>query len=267
MEYKEEYLIISKDAEILLNESYSNYVAHLICLQGTLTFIYNENEFNCMAGNGLICIPGRFTEVSGTPDLAVKIVLTHIDFHFMATPQSNYGVQGTLSLFLNPIISLNEKEFELLVKDMDEIEYRIQNTQLFRQDVLQCATQMMFLDYFQPHARVVSDEQINAQTAAAMMRFIGILSTGAYKKHREVAWYASEMCVTPKYLSEITQKCSGASASYWIQRFTTTEIHRSLKNQNIPITDIIDEFCFSSASHFTRYVVQHLGKKPTDFRS
>lgn len=266
MDYKEEYLKLTNDAGILLDGLFASYVAHLICNKGNLRFTYHEREFNCQTGNGLICIPGQFTEVEASDNLEVRIVLTHIDFHYMATPQSNYGVQGTLCLFLNPVIELDKEEWRLLNQDIDQIEYRLSHTQHFRMDVLQCATQMLFLDYFQPHIRVAEDSQLTPQIATAMMRFINLLSTGAFIKHRDVAWYANELCVTAKYLSEISMKASGTSALFWIQRFTTTEIHRRLKNRNIPISEIIDDFNFSSPSHFTRYVQQHLGRKPTDFR-
>lgn len=267
MEYQENYLIISTDEHILQDENYAQYVAHLVCNKGQLNFSYQEKPFICQAGQGLITRPGILMEVTGTPDVEVRIVLTHIDFHYMSTPQSNYGVQGTLSLFINPIIELTPQEHLLLNQDMDQISYRLQHTTHFRHDVLQCATQMLFLDYFQPHIRVVKDQHINSQQASTMTRFIQLLNNGSYKEHRDVAWYASELCITPKYLSEISQTCSGTNASYWIHRYTTTEIHRRLNNRNIPLNQICEEFGFCSPSHFSRYVVQHLGKKPVDFRS
>ena len=267
MEYQEEYVIYSTDLKTLENPEYANYVVHMVCNRGFCTFLYQEEPVTLHAGEGMIFPTPAIMETKPSPDFQVRMVLTRLDFHTMATPQSNFGIQGSLDLYLNPIIPLTEEEQRLLNQDMDQIVYRLEHTVNFRQDVMQCATQMMFLDYFQPHARKTADEKITAQTADLMMRFIQLLNQENYLKHRDVKWYASELCVASKYLSEVSNKCSGQPAMYWITRFTTTHIHRMLKDRNIPLTEISDKFHFSAPSHFSRYVQQNLGKSPSEFRS
>jgi len=64
----------------------------------------------------------------------------------------------------------------------------------------------------------------------------------------------------------VCRKVSGFSAGEWIDRFTTIEIIRLLKDKNISFIDISDMFGFSSQSHFTRYVQKNLGAAPSVFR-
>ena len=267
MDYSEEYLIYSTDINILESRKYTDYVIHMVCNKGQCEFLYREELVTLQAGNGMIVITNVLLEPKPTKDFEVRMVLTRMDFHLMATPQSNYGIQGSLDLFIHPVIPLLPEEHRLLNEDMDQIVYRLENTRNFRQDVLQCATKMLFLDYFQPHARKTSDQKITSNTADTMFRFIQLLNEEQYKVHRDVKWYASELCIAPKYLSEISNKCSGQSAMYWITRFTTTHIHRLLKDRLVPLTEISDTFHFSSLAHFSRYVQQNLGKSPSEFRS
>ena len=99
-----------------------------------------------------------------------------------------------------------------------------------------------------------------------MDRFVAMLERSDYREHRDVAWYASELCVTPKYLSEICKRVSGQSANYWINRYTAMELSHLLKDRSLTLTDIADRFNFASLSHFSRYVQNNLGASPSSFR-
>ncbi len=82
----------------------------------------------------------------------------------------------------------------------------------------------------------------------------------------EVNYYASEICVTPKYLSEICKKVSGHSANFWINRYATLDISRQLRNKKLTFVEISNMFNFSSPAYFSRYVQHNLGMNPSDYR-
>lgn len=82
----------------------------------------------------------------------------------------------------------------------------------------------------------------------------------------EVGYYADQLCVTPKYLSEVCRKVSGYAANFWINRYATIDIARLLKDKSLSFTEISDMYGFTSQSHFSRYVQQNLGASPSVFR-
>ena len=59
---------------------------------------------------------------------------------------------------------------------------------------------------------------------------------------------------------------SGLPANYWITRYTALDISRQLRDRSLSLTDISDMFGFSSTAHFSRYVQNNLGARPSDFR-
>ena len=99
-----------------------------------------------------------------------------------------------------------------------------------------------------------------------MNRFLKMLEDGTYREHREVTYYADCLCVTSKYLSEVSKKVSGYTANYWINRYTILDITRLLRNKSLTFVQISDMFGFSSPAYFSRYVQQNLGVKPSDYR-
>ncbi|MBR5498774.1 MAG: AraC family transcriptional regulator, partial [Bacteroidales bacterium] len=65
-----------------------------------------------------------------------------------------------------------------------------------------------------------------------------MLHRGDYRARREVSHYASKLCVTPKHLSQISREVTGFSAGWWINRFTSLDISRQLRDKSQSITDI-----------------------------
>ena len=128
------------------------------------------------------------------------------------------------------------------------------------------AVQTMILDFFDFHAELYGMDKISSQNHQLMEQFIEMLERGDYRMQREIGYYADKLCVTAKYLSEVSKKVSGLPANYWITRYTALEISRQLRDRSLTFTDIADEFGFSSLSHFSRYVINYLGAKPSDFR-
>ena len=129
----------------------------------------------------------------------------------------------------------------------------------------------MIIDFFDFHAENYGgipwqNGNISAQQAQLMERLQEMLERGDYREHREVAWYADKLCVTPKYLSEVCRLVSGYSASYWIARYTALDISRQLRDRSQSIEDVADSFNFNSLSHFSRYVQNNLGATPSSFR-
>nr|WP_303247166.1 helix-turn-helix domain-containing protein [Parabacteroides distasonis] len=100
-----------------------------------------------------------------------------------------------------------------------------------------------------------------------MERFINLLKAGDYRNHREVSYYASRLCITPKYLTEVCKKASGFTANYWIDRFTISRITHLLSDKNLTLKEISDNMNFSSLSFFNRYVQRLLKVSPSEYRN
>lgn len=186
----------------------------------------------------------------------------------IAAPNNNYGIRGSLSLFNVPVMHLTEEEFRRCREDYEAIEACLEHPEHhFFRDVKLNVMQRLILDFFDFHVRIgAATDDIQTQSAQLMWRFIAMLERGDYRKNREVNYYASELCVTPKYLSEVSKQVSGQSANYWINRFAVLDISRLLRARRMDLVEIADLFEFSSASYFSRYVQRYLGQSPSEYR-
>lgn len=250
------------------SDCYSHYLVHALCTGGCCRFAFNGREFELHEGDLMIVRKGKLIEwMRPSADFKVKIIYIHSDFIHLCMPQSNYGTKGQIALFLNPVMHLTPQQQEVCRSDFRMVEQRVADTgHHFHRDMLIATVQMLILDFFDFHSHLYDEADISNQGAIVMNRFLSMLEDGVYRRHREVSYYADRLCVTSKYLSEVSKRVSGYAAHYWIQRYTALDIARLLKDKSLTFVSISDLFGFSSSAYFCRYVQRHLGMIPTAYR-
>ena len=269
MSDKREDIIIDTTLAQAAEMQTQGYIVHAFCNSGCGSFFLGNREHLFAAGDCLIIsqqsLPLR--KLHESDDLGLEVIYVSQEFIAAATPQSNYGVRGHLSLFEQPVMHLNKMQQEVCALNFEYIRRRLSLPQHhFHRDAMLNAIQCMIIDFFDFHVDLYGNNPVSGQQSNLMQRFLAMLDRGDYREHRLVSYYASELCVTPKYLSEVCLKVSGQSAIYWITRYTALDISRLLRRRDLSLEDISNLFGFSSLSYFVRYVQKNLGAPPSDFR-
>ena len=86
-------------------------------------------------------------------------------------------------------------------------------------------------------------------------------------KHQTVDYYASELCISTKYLTEICKKNSEKTANQWIREYVLADITHYLLNSNLSIKEIAAKVGFTNASFFGKYVKDAFGCTPLEYRN
>lgn len=249
-------------------DPYADYLAHALCYGGSCSLTFNGHQFELHEGDLMIIRKGKLADnIMPSDDFVVKVLYVTAPFIELCTPQTNYGVKGQMSLFHNPVMHLDAGQRFVCERDFRWIEYRLGQTgHTFYRELLINAVQSAILDFFDFHSVINNEPTVSTQNASLMSRFIDMLENGDYRHNREVTYYADALCVTPKYLSEISKKVSGYPANYWINRYTSLDIARLLRDKTLTFVQISDMFHFSSPAYFSRYVQRTLGLNPTQYR-
>ena len=95
--------------------------------------------------------------------------------------------------------------------------------------------------------------------------FIQLLSEFA-PEHHTIAFYASRLCLTPRYMSTIIRQVSGKSAKQWIDDALVTRIKIDLKHTDKSIARICDDMNFPNPSFLTKFFKRMTGMTPKEFR-
>ena len=83
---------------------------------------------------------------------------------------------------------------------------------------------------------------------------------------RRVEDFAERLNVTPKYLSKLLMKTMARKPRTIIALFTLKAIENRLRYSDKTMQEIADELNFSSASAFGKFVREHTGMTPLEFR-
>ena len=143
----------------------------------------------------------------------------------------------------------NARQQERCYKNMEYVRTRYEEkSHRFYLDLTRNAVECMIIDFFDFHAEIYETKNdLSHQGAQLMSRFMELLEQGEYRTHRDIAYFANRLCVTPAYLSETCKSISGYGAAYWINRYTALEISRLLRDRTLTLADIAYRFEFSSA--------------------
>lgn len=261
-------IVYSTLFHLICSVKLSGWCIHLICLSGNGCFSYNGRQFRIEKNDAaVISHPESVSIVSQSEDLQVEILAAPHDFLNNQLPANHYGIGGGISLFDNPIISLSEENSRILLTDMRNIRDRLSDTEhLFYRELIGSLALTMIYDLFHFHAENHAPVFATNRSLYVVKSLMALLDSGRSKKYREVSYYASQLNVSVKYLSDTVKRQTGKSVTYYIDRYTVPMVKEYLDNPNMSITQIADEMNFASVSYFSRYVTKHLGVSPKIYR-
>ena len=113
------------------------------------------------------------------------------------------------------------------------------------------------------------EQMLSSDTGLAdshFQHFLDLLHSNDVKRHTVEA-YASKLCISPKYLTAVCKKNSGKTANEWITEQVLEDIRYYLRQTDLSIKQICDQLGFPNPSFFGKYVKDHFGMTPMQFRA
>jgi len=86
-------------------------------------------------------------------------------------------------------------------------------------------------------------------------------------RERTVRYYADQLHVTPKYLSELVKEQTGRTAGEWIDQTVILEAKVLLQRNDLSISQVADTLNFSDQSVFGKFFKVNTGLSPLHYRN
>lgn len=244
------------------------YGAVVICRQGSATIHIDFRQWDLTEGAVVVLFPNDVVSIScASKDFRVEILRYDPSMLREASLQIEHTVYDALRKDRcrtdKPIVSeIVNGMFNLLII-------------YFRQPECTCTDQLVL---FQLKAFFIGfyDHIIRSKPAQGECRcsrrvdelfnaFMELLGN-EYKLSREVDYYAKRLCITSKYLNIITKRVTSRTPKTIINHHTILQLKLLLRNSDVSIKQLSNEFHFSDTSFFCRYFKQHTGLTPQEFR-
>ena len=249
------------------SEFTSDYHVHILVRGGEMRFSDGKTEFLSQKDDLVIWqMSNAIQGVTYSDDFEADFLMASGDFLARFNPEMVWASKGFIFIRINPSFHLHEESLRLMNDDFSLFRQRLDMPESpFKEEVVGRVMQIFLYDLWTVYSSEMSQMETNDNAARIFLRFLGLAQQDC-RQQRDVAYYADKLCITPKYLSQVSRSVSGLPASEWITYYATFELVSLLNDQSKTLTEVADMMRFESASHFSRYVKKLLGKSPSEYR-
>ena len=249
-------------------EFHGDYHVHIIVRRGVMTFSDGKNMFTSREGDLVIWqMANTIQDVAYSEGFEADFLMVSPSFLQQYNPEMVWASKGFVFIRINPTFHLDEEAMRLMNDDFELFRKRLlMEDSGFKREILGRVMQIFIYDLWTVCQHGLSQMDTSDNTARIFLRFLALAQQNA-RTEREVAFYADLLCITPKYLSQVSRTITGLPASGWIQFYASFELVSLLNDTTKTLTEVSDLMHFENVSHFSRYVKKTLGKTPSEYRN
>ena len=138
-------------------------------------------------------------------------------------------------------------ELEIIGTDFKQFFQRMRAPKtLFEEEIVGSLLAILLYDIWNIYSREIEKAEIEDITSRHFLRFLMSVQANC-REQREVAWYARELGLAPKYLSEISKSITGRPAGDWIDNYAAHEL-KNFYRINVSLSPISWMPCISPHS-------------------
>ena len=248
----------------------SDHFSFLIVKKGSLLVKMNLLEFTLTANYLLMLSPNvvrQFISVSDDCEL-ISIVFTGECLSRAGIHHKDIDGFEFLSSQVNPLLATDAAEIDVLLKMLNLILLKTEpaNDRAYQNDVLI----HFFAGFIYEISSLYKKQEAIAEVRGTRkeeltFRFLKLLPQ-CYKEQRSVQFYAAQLNVTPKYLSQTVKEVTGKTAGDFIEEMVTMEAKIMLNNLELTIGQVAGYLNFSDQFFFSKYFKKVAGLTPSQYR-
>ena len=244
-----------------------NFILIGLCIKGEVMYQLDTQKQVIKPGDILI-VSDRHVVDSYRHSNDMEGLCIMMSVHFFREIIQNVSDVSSLFLFSrqHPVMSLEQKEIETFKEYFQVIKQKIcDQGNHFRKDLIKTLLLAMFYDLSNIIYRVQYNDKPQSRADAIFTHFIKLVEKN-YRQERRVGWYAAQLNITPKHLSETVKNASRRTPNEWIDDYVTLELRVLLKNSTKTIKEIAQELNFPNQSFLGKFFKEHVGVSPSKYR-
>lgn len=244
-----------------------NFILIGLCTKGEVMYQLDTQKQIIKAGDILIVSDRHVVDsYQRSPDMEGLCMMLSVNFYC----EIIQNVSDVSALFLfsrqHPVMRLEQREIDTFKEYFQVIKQKIGDEgNHFRKDLVKTLLLAMFYDLSNIIYRVKQDDKPLTRAEIIFTKFIKLVEKN-FREERRVSWYAQQICITPKYLSETVKNVSHRTPNEWIDNYIILELRVLLKNSTKTIKEIAEELKFPNQSFLGKFFKEHVGMSPSQYR-
>lgn len=245
-----------------------DFYAVILCVNGEISFGINGTSHTMHKNDILICPPDMImSEARHSDDMRCYSIAISPNYFKRILPTIDINWNVRIAFETHPILSLNEKEADLFCQYHDLLQKKMSsNLGKHHAEVIDSLMLAFIYEFGDTISRFIDKSERPFSSAEYIFQTFIETLTNMQPKKRNVAFYAEELNITPKYLTAICRSISGHPASEIIDTYVIKDISYMLRYTRKSVKEISNELDFPNISFFGKYVKKHLGMSPKNYR-
>lgn len=245
-----------------------SYGAILICRKGKAVLNVNYKEWELYEWAVITVFPNDVVELK---EVSSSLLFEMLKYNPSLLREASLQLEQTVYSFLRedrcrqntPVVTnIINGMFALLKVYFDQSECTC-----ISQLVL-CQLKAFFIgfhEYLQRNPQYRHDDVKSYRVRELFNSFMMLLEKN-YKHSRDVNYYADQMHISSKYLTNIVRQVTGHTPKNIIDQYIILQLRMQLKRTNQSVKEIAFEYHFTDVSFFCRYFKKHTGQTPQQVR-
>lgn len=240
-----------------------------ICIRGQVDLQLEPGNRKLHRGDVLLMQYAMAAIVNGmSEDVGFALVVMDKDFYFPLLSSTDMTALSR-RLLPDPVVHLEDDTLDEVLELYRILRRRIRESPAHPLQQSFAKSQMETLLYILyshlQETETDGDEPADHRSQEIYSRFLDLLETHA-PQHRDVAFYASELCVTPRYLARLVKSAGGKNVSELIGAQLLREARRLIRTKRYTMLYISEYLSFSSPSQFGRWFKLQTGLSPKEYQ-
>lgn len=244
-----------------------DYGAILICRKGEAVLKVNYKDWEMYEGAVITVFPNDVVEIISSSLFEVEMLRYSPSLLREASLQLEHTVYSSLREDRcrqdTPVVTnIVDRMFDLLKVYFDQADCTCLS------QLVLCQLKAFFIgfhEYLQRNPENPPDEVKSYRVRKLFNLFMRLMERD-YKLSRDVNYYASQMNITPKYLTTIVRLVTDHTPKAIIDQYVILQIKTQLRRTPQSVKEISWEYHFADASFFCRYYKKHTGITPQQER-
>lgn len=248
---------------------YSDYVGIVICHQGMFRFCVDGTSFVASMGETVFLSPGILFHVQEvSADFRYTLLFYRVEqiLHMLGNTVVSMRLYSTLYPQSCTVAHTEYEEmltsYARMLLDLEQKE-KHDTYSLHEQKLLLMAVTYRLCSIFSASFQKEGKEmRRKIETFEMLVKLI----EENFMRERTVAFYADQLCLTPKYLSVIVKSVCGKTVQQLIFKAIIRRSIYLMKNTDKTIQQIASDLSFPNASSFGTFFKKHTGLSPKNYR-
>lgn len=244
-----------------------DYYAIVILLEGEMQCSINLHHLQAKAPCIISLLPDFVLHVDTVSDNCKALILAHNAKFADDLQMNDYSYRAKQAARAYPCNELSEWQLKTTVQYfrlLQEVLRQQNGNPNVRDSVLKLTSSLFH--YLQGSFSALYDRQATCSRAEQLTAdFFGLVEQNCIQ-HKNIAWYAEQLCITPKYLANVIKKTTGRSVGVWLNEHILLQAKTLLTTTRLTVQQIADKLGFKNQSHFGTFFRRHVGVGPVLFR-